>query len=554
MAALLKSQGWATPLSLQNLFNAFLPEALNLRHNPEQYRLISPEIFAGPNLMSAIVQTELSLPAHRGMQRLAQDYVRGLAQLAGLPEEQAEPLALAVWEACRNSIEHAFEEQEPGTLKLVGELTPVALTLFIGDKGLPFYQTRGGGPPARSPGSPDAVPPELHSLQQCFDEVGWIYHGVEGNELRLTRHLPGVCCPPAPDPETITLGTKTVQPAAFGPYTVRRLRQGDGIQVAQLIYRVYGYTYPHQDFYYPDRLDHDVATGRLVGVVALAADGEIVGHDGLLRLEQAGLAELGVLAVAPAHRGHGLLRLMSDRLQEEIKRLALFGLFGQAVTIHTISQEAGDSRGLHVTAIKLLDLQAHFKTLQHRRPPSSQWESQAAPGLQRLTTVFCFKYLAPPDPKALYAPPRHRQMLGKIYRNLGVEPQFLEPGGFTEAGELKVHYDQGLGVGNLEVNRIGSDSLPEISQARRDLCDLAGAKVVGLLLPLAQGGTPSLCEAAEAEGFFFSGVLPHFAPDGDFLRLQHLNAELDPATIHLYSPFAQELLSYILREKQRLVQ
>jgi len=504
--------------------------------------------------MSSSVQTELSLPANREMQRLAQDYVRGLAQLAGLPEEQADPLALAVWEACRSSIEHAFEEQEPGALKLVGELTPVALTLSIGDKGLPFYQTRGCRPLRQSPGGPSQVSPGLHSIQACFDEVRWIYHGVEGNELRLTKNLAGVCCPLAPEPETTTNGTKAVQPAAFGPFTVRRLRQGDGIQVAQLIYRVYGYTYPHQDFYYPDRLDHDVATGRLVGVVALAADGEIVGHDGLLRLEQAPLAELGALAVAPAYRGHGLLRLMGDRLQEEIKRLGLFGLFAQAVTIHTISQEAGESRGLHVTAIKLMDLQAHFKTLQHRGPLSCQWESQAEPGLQRQALVFFFKYLAPPDPKALYAPPRHREMLGQIYRNLEVDLQFLEPSGPMGSGELKVHYAQSMGVGNIQVNRIGSDSLPEISQARRDLCDLAGARVVGLCLPLAQGGTPSLCEAAEAEGFFFSGVLPHFAPDGDFLRLQYLNAELDPATIHLYSPFAKELLIYILREKERVGQ
>ena len=504
--------------------------------------------------MSLLAHTDLSLPANRGMQRLAQDYVRNLAQLAGLPEDQAEPLAQAVWEACRNSIEHAFEDEEPGILKLAGEVTPVALTLSLRDKGLPFYQTRGCGTPGQSSESPAHVSPEMPFIQECFDEVRWIYHGVEGNELRLTKHLAGVGCPPAPEPEPTTPGTKPVQPAAIGPYTVRRLRPGDGIQIAQLIYRVYGYTYPRPDFYYPDRLNHDVATGRLIGVVALAAGGEIAGLEGLLRLDQGPLAELGAMAVAPAHRGHDLHRLMSGRLQEEIERLGLSGLFGEAVTIHAISQEASESRGLHVTAIKLLDLQAHFKTRQQQRPPSCQWESQAAPGIQRQTLVVYFKYLAPPDRIAVCAPLRHREMLGKIYRNLGVKPEFLEPSGPMGNGELKVHYDQGFGAGNIEVNRIGRDSLPEISQARRDLCEVAGAKVVGLLLPLAQGGTPSLCEAAEAEGFFFSGVLPHFAPDGDFLRLQYLNTGLDPAKIQLSSPFAKELLTYILREKERVGQ
>jgi hypothetical protein len=131
-----------------------------------------------------------------------------------------------------------------------------------------------------------------------------------------------------------------------------------------------------------------------------------------------------------------------------------------------------------------------------------------------------------------------------------VDLHFLEPSGPTGPGELKVHYDQATGVGAIQVNRIGIDTLPEIYQARRDLCDMVGAKVVGLLLPLAQGGTPYLCEAAEGDGFFFSGVLPHFAADGDFLRLQFLNAPLDPERIHLSSPFAKELLAYVLQEKE----
>jgi hypothetical protein len=129
---------------------------------------------------------------------------------------------------------------------------------------------------------------------------------------------------------------------------------------------------------------------------------------------------------------------------------------------------------------------------------------------------------------------------------------FLEPSGATGPGKLAVHYDQTTGAGSIQVNRIGIDTLPEIYQARRDLGDMVGAKVVGLLLPLAQGGTPYLCEAAEADVFLFSGVQPEFAADGDFLRLQYLNAPLDLERIHLSSPFARELLDYILQERERV--
>lgn len=66
---------------------------------------------------------------------------------------------------------------------------------------------------------------------------------------------------------------------------------------------------------------HTLFLGRLVGVVALATDGEIVGHEALLRQDMGPLGELGVMAVTLAHRGHELHKLMGDRLQEEIARV-----------------------------------------------------------------------------------------------------------------------------------------------------------------------------------------------------------------------------------------
>ena len=501
--------------------------------------------------MPAPVRTELTLPAAAAMLPLVQDHLRGLAALAGLPQDQGEALALAVWEACKNSVDHAFDEDESGTLKLVGELTPAALTLSLFDRGLPFCETLGPDAPPPDPEgpSPTCFPGRsLASIHQCADEVRWINHGVEGNELRLTKYLSGVCRLELPGAKSEGSRPGAMQPGATGDYTVRLLQPGDAMRIAQLMYRVYGYTYSNEDFYYPDRLAHDLETGRHVGVVAVAVSGEIVGHVGVERSDLGPLAELGQLAVAPAHRGQGLRKRMGDRLQEEIRRLGLIGLFAEAVTIHTVSQQGSDSRGLHPTGIKLLDWQAHFKRLQYLYQGDTGTEE--AP--QRENMVFYFQYLAPPGPKAVCAPSRHQEMLAKIYGNLEVAIHFVEPSGATGPGRLAVHYDHTTGAGTIQVNRIGIDTLPEIYQARRDLGDMVGAKVVGLLLPLAQGGTPYLCEAAEADGFLFSGVQPEFAADGDFLRLQYLNAPLDLERIHLSSPFARELLDYILQERERV--
>jgi anti-sigma regulatory factor (Ser/Thr protein kinase)/GNAT superfamily N-acetyltransferase len=502
--------------------------------------------------MPLTIPTELSLPAKANMQRLVQDYVRGLAQLAGFSEAQAETYALAVWEACRNAIEHAFEGGESGTLKITGELTPAALTLSVRDNGLPFYQTQGGSASDADIDRTAPVPRRLASVQQCFDQVRRIYHGVEGNELRLTKYLAERR--PLPDmvTETPPLGDQDVRSAPPGDYTIRLLRPGDGKQVSQLIYRAYGYTYPHEDFYYPEWIDHEVATGRLVGVVAVTDRGEIVGHVGVERSAAALVGNVGFLVVAPAHRGQGISRFVNDRLYEEIRQLGLVGLINECFTIHTITQQFSDGLGQQVTCISLLELRVHLRTERGLSGSGELWEQEVAPGRQRLTLVDYFTYLRTQGLKTLYAPTRHREILAQIYRNLEVEVQFLEPGHPMGPGELKVYYNQAMGTGTIQVNRIGSDTLPEICRARRDLCDLAGAQVVGLNLPLAQGGTPDLCEAAEADGFFFSGLLLPCTPDGDYVRLQYLNTELDPASIHLYSPFAKELLGYILKERARV--
>lgn len=495
--------------------------------------------------MPAAFRTELIVPADERVRQLVHQYGRSLADLAGFPEDQAELLAQALWEACQNSIEYAFDDDESASITLAGELTPKALTLAVRDRGLPFDQTLDPDSPPADPATFCQLPRRgrgLSLIHACADEVSWVNLGLEGKEVRFTKYRTGACELPAPG-----AARRPEADVQAGPqhYTIRLLQPEDAIRVSQLMYRVYGYSYSNEDFYYPERLDHDLQTGTHVGVVAVADNGEIVGHVGVLRPNVGPLAELGQLAVAPLHRGQGLRKLMGDRLAEEVQRLGLVGLYAEAVTIHTISQEASDSRGLNVTGLKLLDWQAHFKKLRNHECEQTT---------QRESMVYYFKYLAPPPLAKICAPSRHREILDRIYANLGAPREFLEPGGSLGHGQVTVGYDREVGVGTIQVNRIGIDTLPEIEQAQRDLCDMAGAAIVGLNLPLAQGTTPYLADAAAALGFFFSGVLPHSAPDGDFLRLQYLNAPLDLERLHLSSPFARELLTYVLQDQERVAQ
>jgi hypothetical protein len=56
----------------------------------------------------------------------------------------------------------------------------------------------------------------------------------------------------------------------------------------------------------------------------------------------------------------------------------------------------------------------------------------------------------------------------------------------------------------------------------------------------------------EDDGFFFSGLGPYFAGDGDTLRLQRLDTVLDISLLQIADPFARELVDYVARERNRI--
>jgi anti-sigma regulatory factor (Ser/Thr protein kinase) len=495
-----------------------------------------------------MIGTELTLPNDARVLHLARAYVRELATLADLPSDQVEVLVLAADEACTNVVEHAFEPGESGTFTVSGKLTPIALTLSIYDRGMPFDESL--APTYTTPEGEDVTQVNaqglgLHLIQQAVDEAHWINHGREGKELRLIKYRP------QPDvtaqlPETELIPFRDDEPQAPAQnYTIWRLRPEDAVWVARCIYCTYGYTYPNDDLYYPECIAHLNETGELISAVAVDEAGKVVGHCALERPDLGPVAEIGQAMVVPAHRERGLVQHMGSFLEDEAHRLELLGIFAQPVTTHVFSQRAAEHFGYRVCGLSLgtAPRSVHFRKIQTEPLP------------QRESCMLYFKYLVPPLTAVVHAPTHHRKMLERIYNHLGTPVEFrrnfqspipnLQPD-----GQVTVYFNQPLGLGIIRVRHVGADSAVEIRRARRDLCDIAGAEVVYLELPLAQAGTPALCQAVEEEGFFFSGLGPHFAPDGDALRLQYLNVELDTVRLQVMSPLGQELVEYMTRERK----
>jgi len=160
---------------------------------------------------------------------------------------------------------------------------------------------------------------------------------------------------------------------------------------------------------------------------------------------------------------------------------------------------------------------------------------------QRLSLVHCFKYISAPPPVVAHVPPRHQDIVGRIYENLGQPYRLGNPAPSSSPGDYQINFDRNLQKGLIRVISSDLSQWPVILRAIEDLEKFGGVEVVNLDLPLAQPASALICELAEKAGFFFSGVWPCEAQDGDNFRLQRLINPLDMSRLCIYSDFGREL-------------
>src|SRR5581483_5309529 len=252
------------------------------------------------------------------------------------------------------------------------------------------------------------------------------------------------------------------------------------------------------------------------------------------------------------HRGRRLMERMRAFLEDEGRRLGLRGIYGQPVTTHVFSQRVNESFGSQVCAVSLglAPRSVSFKGIQTEPLP------------QRESLMLYFKYLGPASRVVAYAPAHHRPVLERIYASLGASVELrADPGDApfdvrayaraVDAERVDVSFKPDYGLGIIRVRQIGPDTGSAVRRLRRELAE-SGAEAIFVEVPLAQPGAPALCRAAESAGFFFSGLGPSFAADGDALRLQYLSVPLDAAGLQIASPFGRELLAYVEAERQRV--
>jgi len=436
-------------------------------------------------------------------------------------------------------LRYSFEPNERASVELVSERIPAGLKLSLRDQGLPL------SPTDSDRGDAGADNP-LFGLNVYFDEVRFHNRGREGKEIILSKHLPdpsitddAVGC--TWDSHEVS-DSERMDPHAEIHCTVRRLNPSEAHEVSKAVYQAYGYSYPHDYVYYPEKIAELNRRGDIFSAVAVAEHHEIAGHCSLKRWEEnPRIAEMAQGVVKPRFRSQGCFARLTEYLIDAARGQGLAGIFGEAVTTHPYSQKTALQFGLRDCALflGLIPAAADFKGLGGR------------PG-DRGSMLVQFRYLETPASTPVYAPLSHRTMIAGIFANLGRTPDLRTPPPEAERpaaaqAAVTVKLSRSLNLARIRIDRYGRNVVELLREQTRGLCRQKW-DAIHLLLDLSDPATAHFANRFEELGFFFAGVLPCGLPAGDALFLQHLNhLAVSYESIQTESTFAGRLADYVRR-------
>ncbi len=472
----------------------------------------------------------LTLPNDQKYLEVVRVYVTASAKRMGFDDKNSNGIAEAAWEAASNAIKHAFEQFEQNQFQITTERVALGIKVSIRDKGLPFDFI--GSPDSHNSGRGIAV------IRRLVDEVEFHNLGHEGKEVVLIKYF----------------GDKTVQDygevcrqTSYNPktnkfprtpeYRIRLVQSNEAIEISRNMFRAYGYSYSLPHAYYPDRTARLITSGSLIAAGAVTPAGEFIGHCILIKHnDNAVIVEIGLAAVRPEYRGHGVFLKLTQFLVNKAKILGLLGVYGQPVTNHLFSQKTSLKLGFSDCAVLLgyIPESEVFRAINESLP-------------QRETLLLHFLYTNKPERIILYPPSRHAAIIKEVYGALDLaidSDTFCNGVSLYPESELRVDATGPPGSAAIVISRCGAD-VAKIVETHLNRLLFDRIEVIYLYLNMTDVCGCSHIDDLEKIGFFFAGILPGYFP-GDALILQYLNhVPIDYDKIRVQSKLGRDLLKYV---------
>ena len=461
----------------------------------------------------------------------AVEFVRSWGLKAGLPPHKADELALCADEVITDVVRFAFPPQERHYFVLTVEVRPSEVELILRELGEPFD-------PDSHPYNRERALKEgkfegagIEVIKHLSDKFLFLNKGRAGKEFRIVKRVPAEHIV-----ELLPESKLIKEPAVSENYILKPVTPEDAEDISRLIYRTYRYTYPKEDLYYPQRVRAYIERGEKFGVIVRTERGEPVGYFAVIVKRDSPIGEVGEAVVSPAHRGKGIMKRMMAALIEMAKERGLLGLFGEAITLHTISQRVNAKFGFSSTALLLGTF------------PSARIVGIEGDYGQRVSVIIDFLHLKERKETEFYAPVRYRRILKDIYRGLGVEAKAGRErmGELPSVSSLNLSVQSSIGTAEIVVKRMGTDIFERISRKRDRLFE-RGIDIVYVDFPLFRPETRELPDLKPL-GFVFAGLVPLFHEGKDYLRFQSVKDSYDMSKIKVYSPLAVRIKRIVGRE------
>lgn len=327
--------------------------------------------------------------------------------------------------------------------------------------------------------------------------------------------------------------------------TFRYLQPGEGGVLSAAIRAAYGDTYDARWVYDPAEVSARLEAGTYVSCVAETAAGELLCHEGM-SLAAAGdaVAHSGQAVTMAAARGQHLFTRTKRHLMEWAAERGLAGMYSEATAAHPYSQRANLELGAHETGFLLGWI-----------PASVENDAAAERRPRRQSAAIFYTKLNDGHERAVYAPPRHHEIVGRTIELCELRGTLAEPPPDAEPAErskLHIEVDSDHNLALITVEAPGSDLEPAIAAERHHLFHSKNLDAVYVDMPLDDPATSLLADHLERLDISYAGIFPNSKANGDVLRLQSLHrARIAPDDIAVASDHGRELLDYVLADAQR---
>jgi anti-sigma regulatory factor (Ser/Thr protein kinase)/N-acetylglutamate synthase-like GNAT family acetyltransferase len=459
----------------------------------------------------------------------------------GLTSNEATRFTIAVSELISDITLFAYPHDGHAYFDLTFRHTLSNVEVIVSEVGEPFDPDRHRYNPEEAIEKGKFEGAGFRLIRRFTDEFLFINKGKEGKEFRLTKN---VVLHDLDELIELSRSQKPKEPeyeedeVPEEQFRITQITPDDAEGIAKLIYRTYEYTYPKEDLYFPKKIEKTLLGKEKLGVIARTEQGDEIGYFAVLQKEDSNIAEVGEAVVSPNYRRRGIMSLMMEQLIITARNQKLDGLFGQAVTIHPVSQRVNHKYDFVSTALMLAETdKVVFKGFNEQYP-------------QPVSVIIDYLPLRIPQKRTVYFPAEYADILQETYNELQIPVAPSEPPAHEMAEqsdiELSINYADATAL--IIIYKYGPDFRSVLSDMLESLEKQEDLNAIYADLPLDNSATPEHLPILRGWKFFYCGLAPMFHQESDYLRLQKVNAELDLELVDVFSDFGKKIKSIIADE------